>query len=205
MTSVISANSNVVAETSANTEPEPKDTIDERPDQEEVLQDEGDKPDPIIEAIKTNGRLFVRNLPYTATEDDLREHFQPFGALEEVRLEISYFLFGLFSFMMNIQIGTAYAYACDVNWTNILVDASCFLIIKDITIFYWNILRVVVADIKIHRSICHSMLQRRAKASCLCSIATLPQLPRHITTSTGSLSRGDFYTSCLLQGNEKRC
>jgi hypothetical protein len=30
--------------------------------------------------------------------------------------------------MMNIQIGTAYVnMTCDVNWTNILVDASCFL------------------------------------------------------------------------------
>jgi hypothetical protein len=28
---------------------------------------------------------------------------------------------------MNIQIGTAYATACDVNWTIILVDASYFL------------------------------------------------------------------------------
>jgi multiple RNA-binding domain-containing protein 1 len=48
----------------------------------EELEDE--KPDPTIEAIKSNGRLFVRNLPYSATEDDLREHFAPFGSLEEV-------------------------------------------------------------------------------------------------------------------------
>jgi multiple RNA-binding domain-containing protein 1 len=46
---------------------------------------EEEKPDPIIEAIKSNGRLFVRNLPYTATEQDLREHFQQYGSLEEVR------------------------------------------------------------------------------------------------------------------------
>jgi len=32
---------------------------------------------------------------------------------------------------MNIQIGTAYASACDVNWTNILVDASYFLKAKN--------------------------------------------------------------------------
>lgn len=44
-----------------------------------------EKPDPIIEAMQSNGRLFVRNLPYTATEDDLRKHFEPYGALEEVR------------------------------------------------------------------------------------------------------------------------
>ena len=46
---------------------------------------EEEKPDPTIEAIKSNGRLFVRNLPYTATEEDLRQHFQQYGSLEEVR------------------------------------------------------------------------------------------------------------------------
>jgi multiple RNA-binding domain-containing protein 1 len=30
------------------------------------------------------GRLFARNLPYTATEDDLRKHFESYGTLEEV-------------------------------------------------------------------------------------------------------------------------
>jgi multiple RNA-binding domain-containing protein 1 len=43
-----------------------------------------DKPDPTIEAIRATGRLFVRNLPYTATEDDLRKHFAAHGALKEV-------------------------------------------------------------------------------------------------------------------------
>ena len=47
-------------------------------------ENEDEKIDPVIEAIQANGRLFVRNLPYTATEDDLRKHFEPYGALEEV-------------------------------------------------------------------------------------------------------------------------
>ena len=68
---------------------------------------EDEKPDPIIEAIKSNGRLFVRNLPYSATEDDLREHFAPYGTLEEVQSLLSFVLPPCF--MMNIQIGTAYA------------------------------------------------------------------------------------------------
>jgi len=51
---------------------------------EQPLEEDLDKPDPTIEAIKSNGRLFVRNLPYSATEDDLRAHFAPFGTLEEV-------------------------------------------------------------------------------------------------------------------------
>lgn len=31
-------------------------------------------------------RLFVSNLVYSATEDDLRELFEPFGALREVKV-----------------------------------------------------------------------------------------------------------------------
>ena len=76
------------------------------------------------EQIKKSGRLFVRNLPYTATEDDLKAHFEKYGVLEEV----CYTDFLLhFAFVMNIQIGTAYATACDVNWSEILVDAPCVL------------------------------------------------------------------------------
>ncbi|PBP19098.1 RNA recognition domain-containing protein [Diplocarpon rosae] len=62
-------------------------------EQEELAAEQGDaeeeeKPDPTLEAIKATGRLFVRNLPYSATEDDLRGHFAPFGDLEEVHLPV---------------------------------------------------------------------------------------------------------------------
>lgn len=40
--------------------------------------------DATMDAIRESGRLFVRNLPYTATEDDLRVHFEKYGALKEV-------------------------------------------------------------------------------------------------------------------------
>lgn len=66
-----------------------------------------DMPDPTMEAIKATGRLFVRNLPYTATEDDLRKHFAAHGALEEVCFQ-NLLIFPP-AFVMNIQIGTAYA------------------------------------------------------------------------------------------------
>lgn len=38
-----------------------------------------------LEAIRRTSRLFVRNLSYTTTENDLRESFEKFGTLEEVR------------------------------------------------------------------------------------------------------------------------
>lgn len=40
--------------------------------------------DPTVEVIQTSGRLFVRNLPYSVTEDDLRKLFESYGTLEEV-------------------------------------------------------------------------------------------------------------------------
>ena len=85
---------------SKGTEPVAESSLDmpmpdkpEEPPQTEEEEWEGiedEKPDPVIEAIKSNGRLFVRNLPYSATEDDLREHFAPYGALEEVRSLLSF-------------------------------------------------------------------------------------------------------------------
>jgi len=85
-----SQNIKVVAETRVSAdEPadEPVDPNDKSPEETlegEKEQGEEEKPDPTIEAIKTNGRLFVRNLPYSASEDDLRKLFEPFGSLEEV-------------------------------------------------------------------------------------------------------------------------
>lgn len=35
--------------------------------------------------IRDTGRLYLRNLPYDVTEDDLRDHFSKIGSLEEVR------------------------------------------------------------------------------------------------------------------------
>jgi multiple RNA-binding domain-containing protein 1 len=36
--------------------------------------------------IRSHGRLYIRNLPFKTTEDELREHFSSFGSLQEVRL-----------------------------------------------------------------------------------------------------------------------
>ncbi|KAI5783518.1 hypothetical protein FPQ18DRAFT_356294 [Pyronema domesticum] len=41
-----------------------------------------------ISTIEQSGRLFVRNLPYTATEDDIRLHFSTYGELQEVHLAV---------------------------------------------------------------------------------------------------------------------
>ncbi|CAM9897496.1 unnamed protein product, partial [Ectocarpus fasciculatus] len=50
--------------------------------------DEGDDEEEEEESGLSVGRLFVRNLPYTCTEDDLRELFGSFGVLSEVHLPV---------------------------------------------------------------------------------------------------------------------
>ncbi|KAH7180827.1 hypothetical protein DER46DRAFT_631548 [Fusarium sp. MPI-SDFR-AT-0072] len=45
--------------------------------------------DDSLEAIRRTSRLFVRNLPYSATQEDLRETFERFGTIEEVHLPVS--------------------------------------------------------------------------------------------------------------------
>lgn len=79
-------------------------------DSAEVVTEVAGSTDATMDAIRESGRLFVRNLPYTATEDELRVHFEKYGALEEVCMPSFLFnFFTFFAFMMNIQIGTAYA------------------------------------------------------------------------------------------------
>lgn len=49
------------------------------------------------QAIRKSKRLFLRNLPYSVTEDDVREQFESFGGLEEVRSTLYFML--CFSFV----------------------------------------------------------------------------------------------------------
>ncbi|KAJ2960379.1 hypothetical protein NQZ79_g4192 [Umbelopsis isabellina] len=42
-----------------------------------------------VDQISDTGRLFVRNLPYTCSEDDLKKLFQKFGPLSEVHMPIA--------------------------------------------------------------------------------------------------------------------
>lgn len=58
------------------------------------------------------GRLFIRNLPYSVAEDELRAHFAPYGDLGEVSVLFPYNRYGkslCYDLVMNILIGTAYA------------------------------------------------------------------------------------------------
>jgi multiple RNA-binding domain-containing protein 1 len=80
-----------------NSEPQQASEIasDEAPSPEK--QQEDDTPVNADEqAIRKSKRLFLRNLPYSVTEDDLREQFEPFGDLEEVRSTLCFYDLFLF-------------------------------------------------------------------------------------------------------------
>jgi multiple RNA-binding domain-containing protein 1 len=56
--------------------------------EEPVEEDEDKNSNDTVEKIKRHGRLYLRNLPFTATEEDLRDKFGAFGELEEVRSDL---------------------------------------------------------------------------------------------------------------------
>ncbi|KAI6783247.1 Multiple RNA-binding domain-containing protein-like protein [Emericellopsis cladophorae] len=50
--------------------------------------DQQEQGDSTVDTIRRTSRLFVRNLPYGATEDDVRSFFDEFGVMEEVHLPV---------------------------------------------------------------------------------------------------------------------
>ncbi|KAJ2498315.1 Multiple RNA-binding domain-containing protein 1 [Coemansia sp. RSA 1972] len=86
-------NSKLDADDIDSVEPEDKKDVGET--KEPVAKPQSKASDPTaaiastIAQIHETGRLFVRNLPYMATEDDLRTTFEPFGPLSEVHMPIS--------------------------------------------------------------------------------------------------------------------
>jgi multiple RNA-binding domain-containing protein 1 len=59
----------------------------------EALLSKGEGPDDTAELVDKTSRLFLRNLSYAVTEDDIREHFSTFGTLEEVGISLFSFFF----------------------------------------------------------------------------------------------------------------
>ncbi|RYP20645.1 hypothetical protein DL767_009407 [Monosporascus sp. MG133] len=45
-----------------------------------------DSNDETLDSVRKTSRLFIRNLPYSAEEEDVRKHFEQYGSLEEVHV-----------------------------------------------------------------------------------------------------------------------
>jgi len=60
----------------------------EQSDGEEQVQAVSEEKSPADETILRTARLFVRNLTFTCTEEELRQLFQPFGTVSQVHIPI---------------------------------------------------------------------------------------------------------------------
>lgn len=99
---------------------------DNRQETEDIHRPSGELVDGDVAAIELSRRLFVRNLPYNATEDDIRQVFTSSGDIEEVRIRSELVRSYFYSFFFDEHlIGTAYASHVMLPEKSILVDASC--------------------------------------------------------------------------------
>ncbi|KAJ6780769.1 hypothetical protein PWT90_10112 [Aphanocladium album] len=73
----------------ANDKEAPHSQADGTHDGQDLPPLQGQDKESAAEAISRTSRLFVRNLPYSATEDDLREEFEKFGGVDEVHLPVN--------------------------------------------------------------------------------------------------------------------
>ena len=56
--------------------------------EDEKAKNKSNKKDNLDEPVEETGRLFIRNIPFSTTEEELREIFQPHGALTEVHIPL---------------------------------------------------------------------------------------------------------------------
>ncbi|KAG0303342.1 hypothetical protein BGZ98_006779 [Dissophora globulifera] len=69
--------------------PAPAPKIAQQPPNRPIIISAEEEEETAKNLIADTGRLFVRNLPYTCTEDELRKSFEKFGPLSEVHMPIS--------------------------------------------------------------------------------------------------------------------
>lgn len=103
---------------------------------ESAAPDEEDK-------IRETGRLYLRNLHYEVTEDEIREQFSKHGALEEVS---SFFFHSEPHAMMIIEIGTTDASAFEVISRKHFSRCTFFLIAGKLLHLFFRLYRSIFAD-----------------------------------------------------------
>jgi multiple RNA-binding domain-containing protein 1 len=89
---------------------------------QEAEHKHGDQVDGNFDLIRTTGRLFVRNLPYAASEADLGPIFSKFGKIDEVSEKFIVACNSSIALVMIILIGTSEV-NFDVTRKAVLVDA----------------------------------------------------------------------------------
>ncbi|VUC38273.1 unnamed protein product [Clonostachys rosea] len=81
------------SQTGTHLEPQSAQVQVETPDAGDEVAKKADeseqKTEDVVELIRRTSRLFIRNLPYGSSEDEIRECFQKFGPIEEVHIPVS--------------------------------------------------------------------------------------------------------------------
>ena len=108
-----------MSDPASQTEPDTK--IEEKQDGEARLAGNDHPAAEPPEDLSDSRRLFVRNLPYSVTEEDLSRHFSSYGSVEEVR---GFRSWRFLAALMKYQIGTADVVQLMLSYENILVDTS---------------------------------------------------------------------------------
>lgn len=111
--------------------------VEEEPVQEEETKEEEvpkSSDDKMMEQICETGRLFLRNILYTSTEEDFRQLFSPFGELEEVHIAL------------DTRTGKSKGFAY-VKFKNPQDAAEAFIAL-DKQIFQGRLLHILPADAK---------------------------------------------------------
>ena len=102
--------------------------------QEQIAEPERSVEEVAMEKIKLSGRLFLRNILYSATEQDFRQLFEPFGQLTEVHVALDT--------RTGQSKGFAYVQFSDPE------DAIRAYIELDKQIFQGRLLHILPADVK---------------------------------------------------------
>lgn len=76
------------ADTPVSKQQQQPDTEQQQPEETEVETSQESEEEKSLKKIRETGRLFLRNILYTATEDDFRKLFSPYGELEEVHIAV---------------------------------------------------------------------------------------------------------------------
>ncbi|KAN0065554.1 Multiple RNA-binding domain-containing protein 1 [Thecaphora frezii] len=71
-----------------DSESEDEEVLRKQEEEQRAAEEAARKEQKIVDEIMESGRLFIRNLPYSATEDEIREFFESFGNVSQVHIPL---------------------------------------------------------------------------------------------------------------------
>ncbi|EPQ30657.1 uncharacterized protein PFL1_01558 [Pseudozyma flocculosa PF-1] len=72
----------------SESESEDEEVVRKQEQQRKAAEETAQREQKIVDEIMESGRLFIRNLPYSASSDDIREFFESFGNVSQVHIPL---------------------------------------------------------------------------------------------------------------------